>query len=102
VEEYFMMLRSREEIELLENEVKSALKYYSDKKEAIEAQILHHSHLSSAYNVGAKCLLMRLLEDVLKLQNAMDSTFRAMKERSCVQDDIFFSGDSDFDSDNDD
>ena len=51
IEEYFLLLRSREEIELLEAEVNNAMQHYSVKKDTIEAEILRHSD-SSAYNVG--------------------------------------------------
>ena len=100
IEEYLLLLRSHEEIELLEAEVNNARKHYLAKKATIEAEIVRHSDSLSPYSVGAKCLLIGLLHDLVKLQKEMESTFRAMKERTDVQD-IICSSDSDSDSDSD-
>jgi len=99
IEEYLLFLRSREEIELLEAEVNNSIQHYSSQKDIIEAKVLHHSD-SSPYSVGAKCLLIWLLHDVVKHEEGIQSTLRAMKKRDEVQD-IVCSSDSDFDSDSD-
>ena len=96
IEEYFLLLRSREEIELIEVEVDTAIKFYSTKKSVIEAEIRHRSD-SSAY-IGAKCLLIQLLQVVVKLQQGMESTSRAMKE-PIVIDEVITSSDSESDTD---
>lgn len=94
-----MLQRSRKEIKLLQAEVSNALKHYSVKKELIENAILHHSN-SLPYSVGAKCLLSELLQDVVKLQEDMQATLKAMNECTDVQD-CAFNNDSDSDSDTD-
>ena len=97
IEEYFLLLRSREEIELFEVEVDTAIKFYSSKKSIIEAEIRHRSD-SSAYSIGAKCLLIQLLQVVVKLQQGMESTSRAMKEPVVIDEGIT-SSDSESDTD---
>ncbi len=79
VEEYLLLLRSREEIKLIEVEVDSVVAFYSSKKAVIEAEIKQFSD-TSARSIGAKCLLIQLLQEVIQLQQCMESTRRTMKE----------------------
>ena len=55
-EEYLLLLRSHEEIELLEAEVNNARKHYLAKKATIEAEIVRHSDsLSSLSAIQIHC-----------------------------------------------
>ena len=100
IEEYFMLMRSREEVELLEVEANNDINFNSAKRNIIEAEIQHRSDLTD-YNVGAKCLLTRLLQNVVKLQHDMQLTYRTMKDISETTklQELISSSDSDSDID---
>lgn len=99
IEEYLLLLRSREEVELLENEAKNVIQYYATKKGIIEAEILGLSD-SSDFSAGAKCLLTHLLHNVVQLLQDMQSSYAIMKESTNFQN-VVCSSDSDSDSDMD-
>jgi len=97
VEEYLLLLSSREEIKLIEVEVDSVVSSYSSKKAVIEAEIQRFSDMS-ARSVGAKCLLIQLLQEVIQLQQRMESTRRTMKEPRLTNEDITYSSSESDDS----
>lgn len=103
IEEYLLMIRSHEEMELISAEVQHCIHYYSSKLSIIEAEILSRSESElSAYAMGAKCLLNCLFQRVRKLRQAMESTNRAIKASHVKEIDSYSDSESDSDSDIDD
>ena len=90
------LMRSREDIELLETEANNGIRYYSTQRDVIEAEILRRLD-SSDYNLGAKCLLTNSLQGVVKLLQDMQSTHRTMRKTTNLVS-IVYSSDSGSDS----
>ncbi len=100
IEEYLLMMRSHEEMELISKEVQNSIHYYSCKLNIIEAEIRKQSEFGqSAYAMGAKCLLTSFFQRIRKLQQAMESTDRAIKASRVKE--VITSSDSESDIDSD-
>ena len=75
IENYLMLSRSHEGIKLLEVEVHNAVNFYAETTSFIVSEIQCRAE-PSKYNIGAKCLLMKLLDDVVDLERNKNQAYK--------------------------
>ena len=67
IDSYLVLLRCREEIEMLQEDADNVIAYYTRRKSLIQEEIQRHSSQESLYNMGATSLLHSALIETSRL-----------------------------------